>query len=194
LGCSEWGISEGTPHEDLGFFLDCIKLHKLTIFSCDAAEVQHYYMQQGVKKPQRVPVYSFMARMGLLHDYLTHLLTVKGQGQLNAVEDTKKGNKPFNETDLAGIMIKAVPSSWINQFNLKHSTLPKSPKLLPPDLENIERVMNKKHAESGKARAKDSVALAGTKSNSPKKRVSLGSSKQVPKKARTTKFGQHYEQ
>ena len=37
-------------------FLDCIKLHKLTIFSCDAAELQQYYMQQHVRKPQRVTV------------------------------------------------------------------------------------------------------------------------------------------
>ena len=26
-------------------FLDCIELHKLTIFAVDAAETQHYYMQ-----------------------------------------------------------------------------------------------------------------------------------------------------
>jgi hypothetical protein len=33
-------------------FMDCIKLHKLTIFPADAAEKQHYYMQQTIKKPQ----------------------------------------------------------------------------------------------------------------------------------------------
>jgi hypothetical protein len=37
-------------------FLNCIKLHKLTIFSCDATELQGYYMQQHVRKPQRVMV------------------------------------------------------------------------------------------------------------------------------------------
>ena len=50
--------------------------------------------------------------------------------------------------------------------------------------------MNKKRAESAKARGKDGAALAGAKS-SPKKRASTGSSKQVPKKARSTKFCQH---
>ncbi len=49
-------------------FLDCIELHKLTIFFCDTGELQRYYMQQGVKKPQHVPVHSFMAWMGLLND------------------------------------------------------------------------------------------------------------------------------
>ncbi len=33
-------------------FMDCIKLHKLTIFPADAAEKQRYYMQQTIKKPQ----------------------------------------------------------------------------------------------------------------------------------------------
>jgi hypothetical protein len=50
--------------------------------------------------------------------------------------------------------------------------------------------LNKKRAESAKARGKDGAALAGAKS-SPKKRASTGSSKQVPKKARSAKFCQH---
>ena len=146
-------------------FSDCIGLHKLTIFDCDAVELQRYYIQQGVKKPQRVPVRSFMARMGLLNDYLAHLPTVKDSPM--AVEDTKKGNEPFDKADLAGIMLKVVLSSWVNQYNLTPLTLPKPPRQSLPDLKNIERVMNKKCAESAKARAKDSAALAGAKS-SPK--------------------------
>jgi hypothetical protein len=67
-----------------------------------------------------------------------------------AVANTKKGNFPFDEADPAGIVLKAVPTSWVNQYNLTHSTLPKSPRLLLPDLENIERVMNKKRAELAK--------------------------------------------
>ena len=127
--------------------------------------------------------------MGLLNDYLAHLPTVKASSM--AVEDTKKGNEPFDEADLAGIMLKAVLSSWVNQYNLTHLTLPKSPRLLLPDLENIEHVMMEKRAESAKARVKDSAASASTKSNSPKKRASMGSSEQVPKKACTEKFCQY---
>ncbi len=33
--------------------MDCIELHKLTIFSADAAEKQHYHMQQTIKKPSK---------------------------------------------------------------------------------------------------------------------------------------------
>ncbi len=168
--------------------MDCIELHKLTIFSCDAAELQRYYMQQHVRKPQRVTVQVFVSCMGLLSDYLAYLPTVKDSSM--AVEDTKKGNVPFNEADLAGIVLKAVPTSWVSQYSLTHSTLPKSPRLLLPDLENIKRMMNEKCAESAKARGKDGTALAGAKS-SPKKRASMGSSERVPKKARSAKFCQH---
>jgi hypothetical protein len=145
--------------------------HKLTIFSCDAAELQPYYMQQHVRKPQRIMVQAFVTRMGLLNVCLAYLPTVKDSSM--AVEDTKKGSVPFNEADLTGIVLKAVPTSWVNQYNLTHSTLSKS--LLLLDLENIKRVMSKKRAESAKARGKDGTASAGAKS-SPKKRASMGSS------------------
>jgi hypothetical protein len=126
--------------------------------------------------------------MGLLNDYLAYLPTVKGSSM--TVKDTKKGNFPFDKADLAGIVLKAVPTSWVNQYNLTHLTLPKSPRLLLSDLENIECVINKKHAESAKARGKDGAASAGAKF-SPKKKASTGSSKQVPKKACSAKFCQH---
>jgi hypothetical protein len=126
--------------------------------------------------------------MCLLNGYLAYLPTVKDSSM--AVEDTKRGNVPFDEADLAGIVLKAVPTSWVNQYNLIHSTLPKSLRLLLPDLENIECMMNKKRAELAKARGKDGTALAGAKS-SPKKRVSMGPSKRVPKKACSMKFCQH---
>ena len=169
-------------------FLDCIKLHKLTVFPCDTTELQRYYMQQHVKKPQPVMVRAFVTRMGLFNNYLAYLPTVKDSPR--AVEDTKKGNVPINKADLDGIVLKAVPISWVNQYNLNHSTLPKSPRLLLPALENIELVMNEKRAKLAKARAKDSAASASAKSNSPKKRAYAGSSEQVSKKVRTTEFCQ----
>ncbi len=80
-------------------FLDCIKLHKQTIFSVDAAEKQHYYMTQTVKKNQRAAVRQYMACMGLLNNYLAHLPMVFNSPM--AIEGTKKGNVPFDEADLA---------------------------------------------------------------------------------------------
>ncbi len=50
------GFNPGPREKTWESFLECIELHKLTIFSCDAAELQQYYMQQDVKEPQRVTV------------------------------------------------------------------------------------------------------------------------------------------
>jgi hypothetical protein len=56
--------------------MDCIELHKLIVFPADAAEKQRYYMQQMIKKPQRVTVRQFVSHMGVLNDYLAYLPTV----------------------------------------------------------------------------------------------------------------------
>ncbi len=133
-------------------------------------------------------VQAFVTHMGLLNNYLAYLPTVKDISM--AIEHTKKYNAPFDEADLAGIAQKAVPTSWVNQYNLTHLTLPKSLRLLLPDLENIKRMMNKKRAESAKAMGKAGTASAGANS-SPKKRVPAGSSERVPKYACSAKFRQH---
>ncbi len=62
-----------------------------------------------------------------------------------ALSMMKKGNIPFGEADLAAIVLESVPMSWQNQYNLNHSTVPKSTHTLLPDLEAIKRVMVEKH-------------------------------------------------
>ena len=37
-------------------FLDCLELHKLRVFSAEAAERQRFYIQQVVRKPQKATV------------------------------------------------------------------------------------------------------------------------------------------
>jgi hypothetical protein len=44
-------LNKGPCKKDWNSFLDCIELHKLTIFSCDAAKLQRYYMQQHKGSP-----------------------------------------------------------------------------------------------------------------------------------------------
>jgi hypothetical protein len=172
-------------------FIDCIKLHKLTIFPADAAKKQHYYMQQTIKKPQQVTVRQFMSRRGVLNDYLAYLPTVFDL--LMAVAGTKKMNVPFNEADLAGIVFKLVPSSWVNQYNMMHPTLPNNPRALLNDLEAIEQVMDEKHRASLNAKAKEASAASAAAKVSSKKHPASGSYSelQVLKKARPSKFFQH---
>jgi hypothetical protein len=86
----------------------------------------------------------------------------------------KKGNNPFREADLAAIVLSSVPMSlWQNQYNLNHSTVPKSIRTLLPDLEAIERVMEEKRGANLKAKAKGGTAPAKSESN-PKRKASGG--------------------
>jgi hypothetical protein len=174
-------------------FLDCIELHKhkLTIFPVDAAEKQHYYMTQMVKKPQQATVCQYMARLGLLNNYRAHLPI--DFNSLMAVEGTKKGNVPFNEADLAGIVLNSVPVSWMNQYNMTmtHMTLPDRTRTLLQDLEMIKRVMDKKHKAGQKAKAKEASASAIAKESSKKHSVSWNPSERVLKKGKPNKFCRH---
>jgi hypothetical protein len=117
-------------------FLDCLELHKLTVFSADAAKRQRFYIQQVVRKPQRATVQQHILCMGVLNDYVKHLPTLKDSSK--AVPTTKKGKTPFSEADLAVIVLSSVPMLWQNQYNLNHSMVPESTRTLLPDLEAIE--------------------------------------------------------
>ncbi len=97
-----------------------------------------------------------------MNDYLAYLPVVFDLSM--AVAGTNKMNVPFDEADLARIVLNLVPSSWVNQFNMKHSMLPKNPRALLNNLEAIKRVMDEKHSASLKAKAKEvSAASAAAK-------------------------------
>jgi hypothetical protein len=49
-------VTKGRRPQTWMSFLDCLELHKLTVFSADAAERQRFYIQQAVRKPQRATV------------------------------------------------------------------------------------------------------------------------------------------
>ena len=169
-------------------FLDCIELHKLTVFAPDAAERQRYYIQQGIRKPARASVRQFISRMQQLSGYLEYLPTLKNSPR--AVATTKMGNVPFEAADLASIILAALPLSWQNQYNMTHSTVPESPRVLMPELENIERVMMERY-NGDKQKSKDRAVAASPNKGKPNKGSSNGgSSKSAPKKARTEKFCQ----
>jgi hypothetical protein len=168
-------------------FLDCLELHKLTVFSADAAKRQQFYIQQAVRKPQRATVRQHILRMGVLNDYVNHLPILKESSK--AVPMTKKGNIPFSKADLAAIVLSSVPMLWQNQYNLNHSMVPESTRTLLPDLEAIKRVMVEKKGANLKAKGKGGTAPSEPKGN-PKCKASGGPTGRVPKKGCTEKFCQ----
>jgi hypothetical protein len=86
-------VTKGRHWRTWTSFQDCLELHKLTVFSADAAKRQQFYIQQAVRKPQRATVQQHISRMGVLNDYVKHLPTLKDSSK--AVPTTKKGNIPF---------------------------------------------------------------------------------------------------
>ena len=139
-------ITKGRRPRTWMSFLDCLELHKLTVFSADAAEKQRFYIQQAVRKPQRATVRQHILQMGVLNDYVRHLPTLKDISK--ALPTTKKGNIPFGKADLAAIVRSSVPMSWQNQYNLNHLTVPESTRTLLPDLEAIAQLMKEKRGET----------------------------------------------
>ncbi len=152
-------------------FLDCLELHKLTVFSADTAKRQQFYIQQAVRKPQRATVRQHILHMGVVNDYVKHLSTLKDSSK--SVPTTKKGNIPFGKADLATIVLSSVPLMWQNQYNLNHSMVPKSTCTLLPDLEAIKQVMFEKKGANLKAKGKGSTAPSKAKGN-PKRKASGG--------------------
>jgi hypothetical protein len=127
--------------------------------------------------------------MGILNDYLAHLPMVVNSHM--AVEGTKKGNVPFDEADLAGIVLNSVPVSWMNQYNMTHTTLPSGTRTLLQDLESIERVIEEKHKAGQKAKLKEAAASAIAKGSSKKRSASGSPGEQVLKMGKPSKFCQH---
>jgi hypothetical protein len=81
-----WAGPDGKEHQGSRLkcnkaFSDCVELHKLTVFSQDAAERQRYYIQQGVRKPVRASVRQFIQRMQQLSGYLEYLPTLNVEEQ-----------------------------------------------------------------------------------------------------------------
>jgi hypothetical protein len=152
-------------------FQDCLELHKLTVFSADAAKRQWFYIKQAVCKPQRATVQQHILRIEVLNDYVKHLPTLKDSPK--AVPTMKKGNIPFCEADLVAIVLASVPMLWQNQYNLNHSMVSESTCTLLPDLEAIERVMVEKQGKKLKAKEKGGIATSKAKGN-PKRKASGG--------------------
>jgi hypothetical protein len=110
--------------------------------------------------------------MGILNDYLAYPPTVYDSSM--AVEGTKKSNGPVDEADPARIVLNSVPVIWVNQYNMTHSMLPVSPRVLLPNLEAIESIMNEKHQANLKEKAKEVSSASNSTKGSPKKRLHQG--------------------
>ncbi len=111
-------------------------------------------------------------QMGVLNDYAKHLPMLKDSPK--TVPTMKKGDIPFShgKADLTTIVLASVLMSWLNQYNLNHSTVPESTCRLLPNLEAIKQLMVE-HNQKLKAKGKAATAQSKAKSN-PKRKASGG--------------------
>jgi hypothetical protein len=190
-GTDPWTLLDGQKNRGLQMISeslkDCITFHKRTVFSLDATERQKSYMMGSLKKPHKMTIKSHVSRCETINGYISLLPTL--QESSLAAASTKRGNIPFNDATLAGIVLATCHTDWRNLYKLNHKTVPELTRSMLNNLETIEKVFVDKNNE----KSKTTIAKAGT---APQKGASVprkkgkggGSGGPAPKKACTAKY------
>jgi hypothetical protein len=187
-----WEDIKGAKHNGLRGKLhqsltDCIKFHKLMIFTVNAAERLKYYLVCSVKKPIRWSIQMHISHMEALNKYLGIFPTIKNSPL--AVASTEMGNAPFTKATHASIILSHLPVVWRNQYNLTHSMVPESPRAMLMYLENIEKLFVKKYNEKARPSKARAATASKTAEHVPKKHAhGGGSDKGAPQKGRSAKY------
>ena len=109
------------------------------LLSCaqDAAEVQKEYLQYGIRLPTGVPLKVFYNRLMQINSYFVLLPCLKDTTL--APEDMPRANKELSNFELTTVILRAVPTAWVNSYKLTHPVIPMDSKKLREDLEVIEK-------------------------------------------------------
>ena len=190
VGCAPWTDLQGKEHERARAktrysFEDCVTMHLLHRFPNDAAETQRYYISNVLKKPQRVPVRPFFQRVEQLNSYLSRLLCLYDSPSAVA---TTKSVVPYDDSELAMMLLRMCPESWVDQYNLTQEYVPQSTRALLTVLENIEKCDKGASAPSkATSNGHSTGASNGNSDKSGKRKGMNSSSDRIPKKARNEK-------
>ena len=117
-------------------FMNCFTFHFLVVFPSDAAETQRFYISNGLKKPNRVPIRQFVQRVQQLNGYLNLLPCLFYSKHATKLT---KAVKAFDDIDLASHILRMVPRQWQDQYKLTGNTVPQSVQKLLQVLERIEK-------------------------------------------------------
>ena len=184
IGTTPWTDLKGKKHTKVQLktkksFDDCVTHHLLTYFGSDAADRQKYYINNYLKKPQRVTVRAFFTRVEQLNSYIKLL---PGLYNSPMASPATKPVEPFDEADLACQLLRMCPESWQDQYNLAQETVPQDTRKLLLVLENIEKIgVNQKPA------ANNAGTNAKSVENNGKRKGMNSSTDRIPKKKRTEK-------
>ena len=118
-------------------FMDCMTNHLLTVFDMDAAEKQRYYISNTLRKPNKVTIRAFFTRVEQLNSYIKLLPSLYNSPK--ATEYTKPA-RPFDEAELAMLLLNMCPLPWQAQYDVTQETVPQDTRRLLLVLENIEKL------------------------------------------------------
>jgi hypothetical protein len=156
IDCSPWKDLRGNVHntprsKTWDSFTECVTFHLLTVFCNDAAEAQRYYISNGLKKPNRVPIRKLVQCVQQLNDYL-ELLPCLFQSN-RATPATKKVG-PIDHANLAGHILCMCPGTWQAQYEVKAKTVPQCVCDLLDDLKKIKKAFPTERDQSTPRRAR----------------------------------------
>ena len=164
-------------------FRECTVHHLRTVFKEDAAEQQRLYLSNTVKKPQRVSIRAFFTRVEQLNGYIKYLPTVHDSRQAAA---TSKPAAPYDEAELAGMLLRMCPETWQDHYATTQSVVPQDSRKLLLVLENIEKLCAVTYAP--KPATANGNGNGNGKGNEKGKRKNEGSDAgRIPKKKRVEK-------
>ncbi len=102
----------------------------------DIVEVQRFYISNGPKKPNRVPIQNFVQRIQYLNGYL-HLLPCLYYSSKAAKSNNVVGN--FDDMDLESHILRMVPQNWQDQYKLSEALVSQRVRELLEVLKHIEK-------------------------------------------------------
>eukprot|EP00804_Cyclotella_cryptica_P029600 CCRYP_017308-RA/>CCRYP_017308-RA protein AED:0.23 eAED:0.61 QI:0/0/0/0.75/1/1/4/0/372 len=137
IDCSPWKDLRGNVHNTPG------ARHGPPSWT----EAQRYYISNGLKKPNRVPIRQFVQRVQQLNDYLEFLPCLY---QSNRATPATKKVGPIDDADLAGHILRMCPGTWQAQYELKAKTVPQCVRDLLDDLKKIEKAFPTERDQSAK--------------------------------------------
>ena len=117
--------------------MDCTTNHLLTVFNMDAAEKQHYYISNTLRKPNKVTICAFFTRVEQLNSYIKLLLSLYNSPK--ATEYTKPA-RPFDEAELAMLLLNMCLLPWQAQYDVSQETVPQDTRRLLLVLKSIEKL------------------------------------------------------
>ncbi len=103
--------------------LECVQLHLQTFFRTDAVEQEWFYISNGLKKLNRVPIRDFVQRIQHLNRYLELLPCLLYS--LKAAKSMKVCGS-FDDAYLASHILRMVPWNWQDQYEFSGALVPQS--------------------------------------------------------------------